>query len=172
VSELDGGHGSGGPYGSLSAGTMILAGLMNGIQLRRPPRSVASLSAVLACTAVGGCGLNVNSADLFVLTRTGEGRTLTLLVNDGGTIRCNGGKARTLPDALLLRARDLAARLDKDAKARLALPRRADSVFIYKMRLQDGTISFPDTAASTDAELARAEQFVQDAAHGPCGLSR
>ena len=39
----------------------------------------------------------MQSPDLFLLTRTGQGATLTLLVNDGGTIRCNGGKAAAWP---------------------------------------------------------------------------
>ena len=46
------------------------------------------------------------SPDLFVLHRTGQGSTLTLLVNDSGTIRCNGGKPKSLSDALLLDRRD------------------------------------------------------------------
>jgi hypothetical protein len=37
------------------------------------------------------------------------------------------------------------------------------------VRLQDGTISFPDTAGSTRQELAQAEQFAVEAAQGPCG---
>ena len=28
-----------------------------------------------------GCGLNIQAADLFLLTRTGQGHTLTLLVS-------------------------------------------------------------------------------------------
>ena len=43
----------------------------------------------LIAVVLAGCGLNVQSADLFLLTRTGQGPKLTLLVNDSGTIRCN-----------------------------------------------------------------------------------
>jgi hypothetical protein len=117
-----------------------------------------------------GCGLQVSSPDLFVLTRTGEGQRLSILVNDGGTIRCNGGKSRSLADSLLLSARQVASDLDDDAKAKLAIPAGPRSVFRYTMRLQDGTISFPDTAAARRPELARAEQFALQAAQGPCGL--
>jgi hypothetical protein len=119
--------------------------------------------------ALSACGLNVQSPDLFVLTRTGQGKALTLLVNDGGTIRCNGGSARRLPDQLLLQARDLANSLDADAKARLRIPPGTDSVADYTVKLQDGTIAFPDTAASRRSELARAELFTLQAAQGPCG---
>jgi hypothetical protein len=105
------------------------------------------------------------------MTRTGEGRTLTLLLNDGGTIRCNGDRARTLADPLLLRARDLATSLDDDAKRGLRIPAPANSAFQYTVRLQDGTISFPDTAAAKHSELAQAELFAVQAAQQACGLS-
>jgi hypothetical protein len=121
----------------------------------------------MSCVALGGCGLNVQSADLFVLTRTGQGRTLTLLVNDGGTIRCNGRPSRPLPDPLLLQARQLASDLDRDAKSslRLTLP---GAVFTYTIKLQHGAISFSDRAAAQHPELARAELFAVEAAEGPC----
>jgi hypothetical protein len=128
--------------------------------------------AVAAAAALVGCGLNVQSPDLFTLSRTGQGRPLTLLVNDSGTIRCDGGKSKSLPDPLLLDARDLADDLNKDAQNKLQLPAAtANSVFSYKITLQDGTVSFSDTTARSHPELARAELFAVQAAQGPCGLS-
>jgi hypothetical protein len=125
-----------------------------------------------AAAAIAGCGLNVQSPDLFMLTRTGQGKALTLLVNDGGTIRCDGGKTKSLPDPMLLEARDLADDLNKDAQSKLHLPPAGpDSVFSYKITLQDGTVAFSDTAARTRPELARAELFAVQAAQSPCGLS-
>jgi hypothetical protein len=132
--------------------------------------SRALVAALLAAGALAGCGLGVKSADLFVLTRTGQGRTLTLLLNDGGTIRCNGGSAKPLADPLLLRARDLAVSLGEDAKRKLQVPAPANSAFRYTVKLQDGTISFPDTAAATHSELARTELFAVQAAQQACGL--
>ena len=130
------------------------------------------LVAVIALAAVlGGCGLNVQSADLFLVTRTGGGPKLTLLVNDGGTVRCDGGSARSLPDALLLQARDLANSLGGDAQRNLRIPSPSDSVFRYKVRLQSGTISFPDTAAATHPNLAQLELLTVKAAQQACGLS-
>ncbi len=121
-------------------------------------------AAALTCALLlAGCGFDVQSADLFLLTRTGPGGKLSMLVNDGGTIRCNGGRSKPLPDSQLLIARDLQSSLDSDAKAGLAIPRSANSVFFYTVRLQDGTISFPDTAAAHHSELARAEQFALQA---------
>lgn len=126
---------------------------------------------LVLCMALAGCGLNVQSADLFLLKRVGQGRTLTLLINDSGTIRCNGGKPKQLADPLLLQARDLASTLAKDAAAKLKIPSSAESVFSYTITLQDGTISFPDTAGSRHHELAQAELFAVQAAQQACGLS-
>ena len=125
-----------------------------------------------AAAAIAGCGLNVQSPDLFTLSRTGQGKPLTLLVNDSGTIRCDGGKTKSLPDSLLLDARDLADDLNKDAQSKLHLPpATSDSVFRYRITLENGTVAFSDTAAHKHPELARAELFAVQAAQGPCGLS-
>lgn len=121
--------------------------------------------------AIAGCGLNVQSPDLFLLKRTGAGRTLTLLVSDDGTIRCNGGSAKPLPDKLLIKARDLSTSLNNDAKHRLHIPRGPQTVAMYSVRVQHGTISFPDTAAGTRSELAQLELFTVQTAQTPCGLS-
>jgi hypothetical protein len=123
---------------------------------------------LIATLTLAGCGLSVRSPDLFLLTRTGQGQTVTLLVNDGGTIRCNGQPARTLADRVLLQARDLATSLDKDAKQGLHIAAGAASVYSYKVKLQDGTITFPDTAAAAHKELAQAELFAVQALQGPC----
>ncbi len=79
----------------------------------------------------------------------GQGTKLTLLVNDGGTIRCNGGKAQ----ADLRRAADPGSRSGRQPRA--ATRREAHdsrpppgTVYYYRIRLQQGTISFPDRAAA------------------------
>jgi hypothetical protein len=140
--------------------------------MRRARLPVRLLPALILLGMLGsGCGLNVRSPDLFLLTRAGEGGSLTLLVNDGGTIRCDGAKARPLADSLLIRARDLATALDGDAKARLRIAVPSNSVYRYTIRLQNGTISFPDTAASGHQELAQAELFAVQVAQQACRLS-
>jgi hypothetical protein len=133
-------------------------------------RSVAAASVV--ALVVSACGLAVRSPDLFLLTRTGERGKLTLLVNDGGTIRCNGKQPRQLSDALLLQARDLASGLGGDAKQGLRVPSEPNSVYEYTIRLQGGTISFPDsaTAGGRYPRLAQAELFALQAAQQACGL--
>jgi hypothetical protein len=126
---------------------------------------------VLAAALVGGCGLQVQSADLFLVTRTGQGQKLTELVTDGGTISCDGAKAKPLPDPLLLQARDLSTSLNDDAKAKLRLAATARSVYSYTVKVQNGTFTFPDTAASARKELAQMELFVVQAANQACGIN-
>jgi hypothetical protein len=134
-------------------------------------RAAALLALGAIAAAAAGCGLNVQSADLFLLTRAGQGKRLTLLTSDAGTVRCNGGASKALSGPLLLQARDLATSLDNDAKANLRIPATAASVYRYTIKLQNGTISFPDTAAATHKELAQAELLAVQVAEGPCGLS-
>ncbi len=137
----------------------------------RSSRRLATVTTVaLLAAAVAGC-LSVQAADLFLVTRTGAGRQLTLVVNDGGTVRCNGAAAKPLPDKFLIQARDLANMLDTDAQHHLHLPRTANTVATYTVKLKDGTISFPDTAARTHSELAQLELLTVQIAQGPCGLS-
>ena len=124
-----------------------------------------------AVLAFAGCGFNVKSPDDFLLTRTGQGRTLTLLVNDSGTIRCNGSKPKPISDALLIHARDLVDGLGKDAKKSLNIPSPPNSVYRYRIKLEAGTVSFPDTSAAHREEFASAEQFVLQALAGPCAGS-
>jgi hypothetical protein len=134
-------------------------------------RALAATLLASAAALTGGCGFDVQSPDLFLLTRTGQGVTLTLLVNDGGTIRCNNARARKLSDPLLLRARDLANSLDNDARHGLRIAAPPNSAFRYTIKLQDGTIVFPDTAARAHSELAQAELFAVQAGQQACGLS-
>lgn len=131
-------------------------------------------SALIALAALlPGCGLDVQSPDLFFLTRTGQSAKLTMLVNDGGTISCDGRPPHRLSDPLLLQARDLANSLDGDAKANLRIAPTRSSVYRYTIKLQTGTVSFPDTASAGGKfpALARAQLFAVQAAQQACGLS-
>lgn len=138
---------------------------------RRAARAAALAASALAPLALAACGFNVQSPDLFLLTRTGQGPKLTLLVNDSGTIRCDGGHARPLADKLLISARDLSQDLAGDASHHLTIARTARSVRYYRIRLAQGTVSFPDTAGATHPTLARAELFATQAAQRSCHLS-
>ncbi len=132
--------------------------------------AVTALAVAALAVALVGCGVDQRSPDLFLLTRSGPGPTLTLLPSDGGTIRCDGGKERPLPDSLLIQARDLAQDLDKDARRGLAISPSAGAVFDYRIKLENGTITFPDSAARSRKELSRATLFAAQAAQRACGL--
>lgn len=131
----------------------------------------ALLSVALLALGLAACGLDVQEPDLFLLTRTGQGPRLTLLVNSGGTIRCNGGAARTISNARLIQARDLTDDLGTDATRHLDLPAQPGSVAFYTIRMQQGTLRFPDLAARTHHVLAEAELFATETAQAVCGLS-
>ena len=123
---------------------------------------------LLAAAIDAGCGLEVQSPDLFLLTRTGNGRKLTLLVNSGGTVRCNGSHTKPLPDKLLLEARNVTGQLNRDARRHLHIQPAPDSVYLYRVRLQQGTVTFPDTAARGRPELAQLELLAVRIVEGPC----
>jgi hypothetical protein len=136
-------------------------------------RRIAGLGALVATVvlALAACGEDQQSPDLFLLTRTGQGPKLTLLPNDGGTIRCDGGAPRTLPDPLLIAGRDLAQDLNTDARKKLTIPRTPGAVFYYTIKLEHGTISFPDSAARSHKVLSQATLFAAQAAQQACHLS-
>jgi hypothetical protein len=138
---------------------------------RSPPRSAVATAAAAMAVLVSGC-FDVRSADLFLLTRTGQGSTLTMLINDGGTIRCDGGKAKPISNSALITARDLSANLATDAQNKLTIPNAPGSVYYYRIRLQQGTISFPDRASATRKVLAQAELFAAQTAQQDCASSR
>ncbi len=132
-------------------------------------RGAVAALVVVTAPVLAGC-FEVQSPDLFLLTRTGQGPRLTLLVNDGGTIRCNGGKAKAISNTSLIAARDLSDNLATDAQNKLTIPDVAGSVYYFRIRMQQGTISFPDKASAGRQVLAQAELFATQAAQRDCGL--
>ena len=126
-------------------------------------------SAVLAVAVlVVGCG--GAGADLFVVTRSGQGpgAALTLRVSDDGFVRCNGGPRRRITDDQLLLAREIQRELDDMAKR--SYPPGPTSVFRYRVRLDSGTIAFSDTSPGIPAELRKAAAFTREVATGACRL--
>lgn len=130
----------------------------------------ARLVALALATAavLAGCGLNVDLGDLFLVTRTGPGPKLTLLVDQSGAVTCNGGKQKMLTSSQLITARDLADNLSSDASKKLSIPPAPDTVYRYRVKLQQGTISFPDRAATDHKYLGQLEAFVLQAAQQYC----
>jgi len=135
-------------------------------------RPLLALAAAALALALAGCG-GVNLPDLFVVTRSGAipGAHLTMLVNDSGSVTCNGSK-HELPSARLLDARDLVRQLKPYAQKSLRLPPGPQSVLSYRMRDADGTVSFADDSRGIPAKLYRLPLFVREVAIGTCGLAR
>lgn len=135
-------------------------------------RLAAALVALVGTAALSGCGAAY--PDVFLLTRSGSlpGARLTLLVNDGGTVRCNGGEERQLPPRQLLDARRIATDLSEQAHDDLTLSAPPDSVLRYRLRTQDGTVTFSDVDAVRRPELAPVIVFARKVAQGVCGLAR
>jgi hypothetical protein len=160
-----------------AGGRRVDAALSGRCAGRRPAvRMTRRLGATvaLAATVAAGAGCGVESPDLFVLHRTGRipGARLALLVNDGGTVRCNGAKARELPSPLLLSARALTPKLTSDASAHRSYPPRPGSVLAYSVRSQHGTVAWADTSRPLPERYLRLAFLARQIAQRVCGLPR
>ncbi|WP_205699237.1 hypothetical protein [Conexibacter sp. SYSU D00693] len=149
-----------------------------------------ALGAALAAAMVAaGCGEGGPPADLFVVERSGSvpGARLELRLTDDGGAYCNGGERREVSSAQLLEARELQRELDGDPKEEGdrgladdgfragAKPDGAGglrTIFSYRVRSEDGTISFADTSTGPGDVLPRFVKLTRDVARGPCGLPR
>jgi hypothetical protein len=135
-------------------------------------RRVALAAALVGAVLLTACG--AATPDVFLLTRSGSipGARLTLLVNDGGTVRCNGGAPRQLPGRRLLDARRIAEDLAEQAHDDLTLPAPRGSVLRYRLRTEEGTVTFSDEDAVRRPELAPVIVFARAVAQDVCGLPR
>ena len=136
----------------------------------RAALAICALAAVaLSCSACG-----VSAADLFLITRSGEGQHahLTLLVDEEGGVTCNGHTAsRKLDDAQIKDAREILEELEKPSSSHLSLPPRRGSVLSYYVRDEKGTVSFSDNSAGQPVALHKLQLFVLQTAQEVCHLS-
>jgi hypothetical protein len=135
-------------------------------------RRLAAVAGCAAALALAGCGADY--PDLLVVTRTGSlpAARLTLLVNDGGTVRCNGGEVLQMPPRPLLDAREIARELAEEAREDLVLPRPPRALLRFRMETQDGTVTFSDTDAASRPLLGRLVALTRLIAQDVCGLAR
>ena len=137
---------------------------------------VTALSTTAALIA--GCGSP--SADLFVVTRSGSipGARLTMLVGDGGTVRCNGGPEHELTSEQLIDARKITFELNGDdqdpgpATRNVRLPAGPVTILRYVVRSEQGTVAFSDTSPRQPPAFYKVAKLTRDLAKGPCGLPR
>jgi len=143
------------------------------VRVRRQP-IVAVPAALAVATLAAGCGGGVLSADLFEVKRTGTvpGAPLDLVVNDGGTARCNGKPPQPMSAPELLAARDLQRQVQPLLLRRAALPPGPAPVFTYTVRDQDGHLSFSDDSPGQPPALFRLALLSRQIARGACHLQR
>jgi hypothetical protein len=113
------------------------------------------------------------SPDLFEVLRSGQGRNakVDMVVNDGGSVTCNG-REHPLNGDLLLRAREIARDLADQADLNLALPPGHGTVLAYRVRVEQGTVSFSDTSPHQPRSFLALQQLTKDVAEDVCGLRR
>jgi hypothetical protein len=125
----------------------------------------------LAGAVLGGCG-GITSPDLFIVSRSGAGPNarLTLLVTEEGGVKCNGSASRKLTDPQIIKARDIQEDIKEQAAENLALSPRPGSVLRYRLRDENGTVSFSDNSLKQPAVLRRLALFVLETAQQVCHL--
>ena len=131
-----------------------------------------TLLVVTALCGLAGCG--ARSSDLFAVDRAGSipGARLSLVVSDGGTVRCDGGRPVVISDSELLDARNLQRDLEAPAARALRLPARPGSVLRYRVRTPDGTVAFADDSPAKPAVLNRLAFFVREISRARCRRRR
>ena len=125
----------------------------------------------LVAMLVAGCG--TASPDLFEVRRSGEDRAanLTMVVNDGGQVTCNG-REHELDADRLLRARELSRELAEPAELGVELPPGPGANLSYRVRMEAGTIAFSDTSRRNPPAFNRLAAFTKDVAERVCGIVR
>ena len=130
-----------------------------------------SVAAALAPAGFTGCGRP--SADLLVIDRGGNlpDARVTLRIGDGGTVRC-GGAERTLPNDLLLDARDLTRDVQPLLERNARLPIPPTAILRYRVTGEGGGVRFADASPRLPAVLGRLIRFTRAVATRSCGLDR
>jgi hypothetical protein len=130
--------------------------------------------AVLAAIALLAAGCGGRSADLFGVDREGSipDARLRIVVNDGGTVSCDSGADRRLPDDLLVAAREIQRDLAQPATQGLRLAPGAQSVLRYDVTTPDGRVRFADDSHGSPPVLDRLAYFVRQVAQKVCGHRR
>jgi hypothetical protein len=127
--------------------------------------------AVAIALLLAGCG--TASPDLFEVERSGEDRNanVTMVVNDGGSVTCDG-KQHPLDADRLLRARELSRELSEPAELGIELPPGPGANLSYRVRLEAGSVAFSDTSRGNPRAFLQLAAFTKDVAERVCGIVR
>jgi hypothetical protein len=133
----------------------------------------AALTAALAAALLAGAGCGTESADLFVVERTGSlpDAKLTLVVGDGNTVTCDGDE-QPLPNELLLDARQLNEDLEPLLERRTRLAAPPSALLRYRVFNDAGEARFADASPRLPPELGRLVQLTRQIAREACGRDR
>ena len=131
------------------------------------------LAGALLALALAAAGCGTPPPDLFEVKRTGEDRNanVDVVVNDGGSVTCNGKEYRLDAD-MLLRARQVLRELQPQAELHLELPPGPNAQLRYTARMEAGTVSFADTSRRNPKSFLALAAFTKDVTEDVCGLER
>jgi len=143
-----------------------------GRRLARTRRRTVVAAAATAALALAGCGGAYS--DLLAVERTGSlpDARVSYVVNDGGTIRCDGGDEQQLPSKLLLESRDVVRALREQFEARTDYPRSPRALLRFRAETADGEMTFSDIDGARDPDLGRLVLLVRRTAQQMCGRAR
>ena len=128
---------------------------------------------VVLALALAAAGCGTPPPDLFEVERSGADRNanVDVVVNDGGSVTCNGKEHRLDAD-LLLRARQILRDLEPQAELHLELPPGPQANLRYTARMEAGTVSFADTSRGNPKSFLALAAFTKDVTEDVCGLER
>jgi hypothetical protein len=131
-----------------------------------------ALAAALAVLALGGCGSEAH--DLFVVDRSGAipGARLSLRITDDGRASCNDRPLADISSAQLIDAREAQRDLKDPAETHLRLVPGPQPVLSYRVRTEDGVVSWSDDSRGQPAVLFALAKLTRDVAKGVCHLPR
>jgi predicted metal-dependent peptidase len=140
-------------------------------RLDRVVRRRLALAAATGAWLLSGCG-GVRAADLFVVQRSGSvpSAQLMLLVDEEGGVSCNGGRTLKLSDSQLIEARAIQEDMRKPAEQHLSLAPGPRSVFSYRVRQEQGSVSFSDDSPNQPQVFHRLALFVLQTSQRVCHL--
>ena len=131
------------------------------------------LAGVVLALALAAAGCGTAPPDLFEVKRSGEdaNANVDVVVNDGGSVTCDGKEHRLDAD-MLLRARQVLRDLEPQAELHLELPPGPQSQLRYTARMEAGTVSFADTSRGNPKSFLALAAFTKDVTEDVCGLER
>jgi hypothetical protein len=131
-----------------------------------------ALALALSALALGGCGNEGH--DLFVVDRTGAipGAQLSLRITDDGRASCNDRPLVDITSAQLINARNAQRDLKDPAEAHVRLAPGPQPVLSYRVRTEDGVVTWSDDSARQPPVLFDLAKLTRDVAKGACHLAR